>query len=143
MMMSSVAWVKFGLHNGAIRRLHIGGGFRDYRSEQERVQIGAALEIWNRDKKITNRGWDFKSGQRDFKSGKRLQIGTRGISNRGRDYKLLQNKLKRIFQNMSERLQFLWIEQPKGQTRWNKWETGLNQTTSQLCTLYGTWLLLL
>ena len=75
--MSSVAWVKFGLHNGAIRRLHIGGGFRDYRSEQERVQIGAALEIWNRDKKITNRGWDFKSGQRDFKSGKRLQIETR------------------------------------------------------------------
>ena len=98
---------KFAFHNGAIRRLHIGAGFRDYRSEQERVQIGTALEISNRDKKITNRGWDFKSEQRDFKSGKRLQIGTRGISNRGRDYKLLQNKLKRIFQNMSKRLQFL------------------------------------
>ena len=98
---------KIGLHNGAIRRLHIGAGFRDYRSEQERVQIGTALEISNRDKKITNRGWDFKSEQRDFKSEKRLQIGTRGISNRGSDYKLLQNKLKRIFQNMSERLQFL------------------------------------
>ena len=134
---------KFGLHNGAIRRLYIGAGFRDYRSKQERLQIGEALEISNRDKKITNRGWDFKLEQRDFKSGKRLQIGTRGISNRGRDYKLLQNKLKRIFQNMSERLQFLWIEQPKGQTRWNKRETGLNQTTLQLCTLYGTWLLLL
>ena len=98
---------KIGLHNGAIRRLHIGAGFRDYRSEQERVHIGTALEISNRDKKITNRGWDFKSEQRDFKSEKRLQIGTRGISKRGRDYKLLQNKLKRIFQNMSERLQFL------------------------------------
>ena len=98
---------KFAFHNGAIRRLHIGAGFRDYRSEQERVQTGTALEISNRDKKITNRGWDFKSEQRDFKSEKRLQIGTRGISNRGSDYKLLQNKLKRIFQNMSERLQFL------------------------------------
>ena len=70
---------KLGLHNGAIRRLHIGAGFRDYRSEQERVKIGAALEISNWDKKITNRGWDFKSGQIDFKSGKRLQIGTREI----------------------------------------------------------------
>ena len=97
---------KLGLHNGAIRRLHIGAGFRDYISEQERVKIGATLEISNWDKKISNRGWDFKSGQRDFKSGKRLQIGTRGISNWGRDYKLLQNKLKKIFQNMSERLQF-------------------------------------
>ena len=70
---------------------------------------------------ITSRDWDFKSGQRDFKSGKRLQIGirgisnwskrlqigTRGISNRGRNYKSLQNILKRIFRNMGERLQFL------------------------------------
>ena len=102
---------KFGLHNGAIRGLHIGVGFRDYRSRQEGVQIGAALEISSRGKKITNR--DFKSGQGDFKSGQRLQIGARGISNRGRDYKLVQNILKRIFQNMSERLQLLWIEQRK------------------------------
>ena len=57
----------FGLHNGAIRGLYIGAGFRDYRSRQEGVQIGAALEISNRGKKITNRGWDFKSGQGDFK----------------------------------------------------------------------------
>ena len=70
------------------------------------MKLGVALEISNRDKKITNRGWDFKSGQRDIKSGKRLQIGNRGISNWGRDYKLLQNKLKKIFQNMSETLQF-------------------------------------
>ena len=39
---------KFGLHNGAIRRLHTGAGFRDYRSEQERTN------------------WD---SFRDFKSG--------------------------------------------------------------------------
>ena len=98
---------KFAFHNGAIRRLHIGAGFRDYRSEQERVQTGTALEISNQDKKITNRGWDFKAEQRDFKSGKRLHIGTRGISKKGRDYKLVQNKLKRVFQNMSKRLRFL------------------------------------
>ena len=104
---------KFGLHNGAIRGLHIGAGFRDYRSRQEGVQIGAALEISNRGKKITNTSWDFKSGQGGFKSGQRLQIEARGISNRGRDYKSVQNILKRIFQNMSERLQFLWIEQRK------------------------------
>ena len=36
---------KIGLHNGAIRRLHTGAGFRDYRSEQEREQIGTALQI--------------------------------------------------------------------------------------------------
>ena len=59
---------KSGLHNGAIKKLHIGAGFSFYKSEQERVQIGAALEISNRDEKITNRGWDFKSLQRDSKS---------------------------------------------------------------------------
>ena len=38
---------------------------------------------------ITNRGKrDYKSGPRDFKSGQRLQIGAKGISNRGRDYKI-------------------------------------------------------
>ena len=70
--------------NGAIRGLQIGAGFRDCKSGQEELQIGAALGISNRDKKITNRG------DRDFKSGKRLQIGTRGISNRGKDYKSRQ-----------------------------------------------------
>ena len=76
----------FGLHNGAIRRLHIGAGFRDYRSREEAEQIGTALEISNRGKKITNRGWDFKSEQRDFKSGQKLQTGARVISNRCRTY---------------------------------------------------------
>ena len=93
------------LHNGAIRGLHIWAGFRDYRSRQEGVQIGAALEISNRGKKIINR--DFKSGQGDFKSEQRLQIGARGVSNRARNYKSGQNILNRIFQNTSERLQFL------------------------------------
>ena len=58
-----------GLQNGAIRRLQIGAGFRDYKSGQEGLQIGAALEISNRSKKITNWGRDFKLGQRDFKLG--------------------------------------------------------------------------
>ena len=40
---------------------------------------------------ITYRGRDFKSGQ-EFQIGAgRFQIGTRGISNRGRDYKSVQN----------------------------------------------------
>ena len=70
----------FWLQNGAIRGLQIGAGFRDYKSGQEGLQIGAALEISNRGKKSTNRGRDFKSGQR-------LQIGQREISNRDSDYK--------------------------------------------------------
>ena len=49
---------KLGLHNGAIRRLHIGAGFRDYGSEQERVQIGAGIS--NRSKEISNQGRDYK-----------------------------------------------------------------------------------
>ena len=73
-----VSGTKFsGLQNGAIRGLQIGargiknrGSFRDFKSGQK----------------------DYKSGQRDFKSGQRLQIGARGISNWGRDYKSVQNK---------------------------------------------------
>ena len=61
-----------GLHNGAIRGLHIGAGFRNYRLRQEGVQIGVALEISSWGKKITNRGWDFKLRQGDLKSGQRL-----------------------------------------------------------------------
>ena len=68
-----------GLQNRAIRELKIGAGFRDCKSGQERLQIGAALGISNRDKKITNWGRGFKSEQRDFKSGQRLQIWARGI----------------------------------------------------------------
>ena len=86
-------WEKFsGLQNGAMRGLQIRGGYRDYKSGQERLQIGAALGISNRGKEITNRGRDFKSGQRDFKSGQRLHVGARGISNRGRDYKSVQSR---------------------------------------------------
>ena len=36
------------LQNGAIRRLQIGTDFRDYKSGQEGLQIGAALGISNR-----------------------------------------------------------------------------------------------
>ena len=61
-----------GLHNGAISGLHIGAGFRNYRSRQEGVQIGTALEFSSCGKKITNRGWDFKLRQGDFKSAQRL-----------------------------------------------------------------------
>ena len=63
-------WEKFsGLQNGAMRGLQIGAGFRDYKSGQEGLQIGAALGISNRGKETTNRG------RRDFKSGQGLQIG--------------------------------------------------------------------
>ena len=79
-----------------MRGLQIGAGFRDYILVQEGLQIGAALAIlkWGDGGgrgEITNRGRDFKLGQRDFKSGQRLQIGSREISNWGRDYKLVQN----------------------------------------------------
>ena len=87
-------WGKFsGLQNGAMRRLQTGVGFRDYKSGKEGLQIGATLGISNWGKEITNRGRDFKLGQRDFKSGLRLLSGARGISNRGRDYKSVQNNL--------------------------------------------------
>ena len=77
-----------------MRVLQIGAGFRDYKSRQDGLQIGAALGISNRGKEITNRGRDFKSRQRDFKSAQRLQIRAIGISSRCRDYKLVQNKDK-------------------------------------------------
>ena len=46
--------------NWAIRGLNMGGGFRDYKSRQERLQIMEILGISNRDKKITNRRSDYK-----------------------------------------------------------------------------------
>ena len=58
-----------GLQNGAIRRLQIGAGFKDYRSGQEGLQIGPALGISNRGTKITNWSMDFKSGQEGFNLG--------------------------------------------------------------------------
>ena len=76
-----------GLQNGAIKGLQFGASFRDYKSGQEGLQIGAALGMSNRGKKITNWGRDLKSGQRDFKSGQRLQIAVKRISNRRRDHK--------------------------------------------------------
>ena len=85
-------WEKIsGIQNGAMRGLQIGAGFRDCKSGQDGLQIGAALGISNRGKEITNWSRDFKSGKRDFKSGQGLQIVVRGISNRGRGYKLFQS----------------------------------------------------
>ena len=46
-----------GLQNGAIRRLKIGASFRDYKSGQRGLQIGASLGISDRGKKIIK---DFK-----------------------------------------------------------------------------------
>ena len=71
--------------NGVVRGLQIGAGFRDYKSGQKGLQIDGV-------EGISNRGRDFKSGQRDFKSGQILQIGAREITNWGRDYKLVQNR---------------------------------------------------
>ena len=67
-----IKWEKFfWKQNGVIRGLQIGVGFRDYKSGQEKLQIGTAL-------RISNRGRDFKSSQRDFKSRQRLQIWGKG-----------------------------------------------------------------
>ena len=70
-------WEKFsGLRNGTIKRLQIGTGLRDYKSGQEGLQIGAALGISNRGKKITNRGKEISNWGRDYKSRQEgLQIG--------------------------------------------------------------------
>ena len=75
-----------------MRILQIGAGFRDCRSRQDGLQIGAALGISNRDKEITNRRRDFKSRQRDFKPPQRLQIRAIRTSSRDRDNKLVKNK---------------------------------------------------
>ena len=40
----------------------------DYKWGQGGLQVGAAQGISNWCKKITNRGWNFKSGERDSKS---------------------------------------------------------------------------
>ena len=77
-----------GLQNGAIRGLKIGASFRHYKSGQRGLQIGASLGISDRGKKIIK---DFKSGQRDFRSGQRLQIEAKKFLNRDTDYKSGQN----------------------------------------------------
>ena len=56
------------LQNGAIRRLQIGTGFRDYKSGKEGLKIGAALGISNWHKKTTNRGKEISNRGRDCKS---------------------------------------------------------------------------
>ena len=62
-----------GLQNGAIRRLQIGAGFKDYRSGQEGFQIGTQrllIGAWisNRGKEISNRGKRDSIWGRDYKS---------------------------------------------------------------------------
>ena len=74
-----------------MRALKMGAGFRENKSGQEVLQIGAALGISYWGKKITNRGKEISNRGRDYKSGQEVfQIGT-GIANRGRDYKWVEN----------------------------------------------------
>ena len=61
-----------GLQNVAVRGIQIGAGFRDYKSGQEGLQIGAALGISNRDKKITNWARRISNRCRGYKSVKKL-----------------------------------------------------------------------
>ena len=56
------------------------GSLRDFKSGQKVYKLGTTMS--NRSKEISNRGRDHPWGK------ERLQTGT-GISNRGRDYKLL------------------------------------------------------
>ena len=78
-----------------MRGLQIGEGFRDHKSRQEGLQIGAVLGVSNRVKEITNWGRGFQVGAKRFqireeitnrgkgdsKLGQGLQIGA-GITNR-------------------------------------------------------------
>ena len=61
-----------GWQNGAISGLQIRVGFRDYKSGQVELQIGAVLGISHRAKKITNRGRDFKSWKERFQIGREI-----------------------------------------------------------------------
>ena len=47
----------------------IGAGFRDHKSGQEWLQIGAPKGISNRGKEISNRGRDYKSEQERLQTG--------------------------------------------------------------------------
>ena len=53
------------------------------------TNIGSLRDFILGQKKNTNRGRYFKLGQRDFKSGQRLQIRAIEITNRDRDLKLV------------------------------------------------------
>ena len=57
----NIFWIRKRGNKGITNR----AGFRDYKSGQEGLQIGAALGISNRGKKIANRGRVFKLEQRD------------------------------------------------------------------------------
>ena len=52
-----------GITKQAIRELQIGAGFMDYKSGQERLQIGVS--------------WEMR--KKDYKSGKRFQIGAKRL----------------------------------------------------------------
>ena len=67
-------WKKTRKRGKKLSRLQnevIGESFMDYKLRQVKLQLEAALGISIRDKKITNRGRDFKSGKRDCKSGQK------------------------------------------------------------------------
>ena len=91
-----LAYILGLLQNGAIRGLQIGPGFRDYKSGQGGLQMGAAEAFQIGARGITNRGRDFKSRQRDL--GQRIQIEAIGI--KGRDYNLVQNTHKQMSQHL-------------------------------------------
>ena len=77
-----------------MKELQIAACFIDYKSERERLQIGAALGISNRCKENSDRGTDYKLGQEGF------QIGA-GVTNRGRDYKLVQSNVVHLTKKFS------------------------------------------
>ena len=63
------------LPNETIWELQIGAGFRNYKSAQEVLHLGAALKILNRGIKVANRD---------------------RITNRSRDYKLVQKRVGQL-----------------------------------------------
>ena len=63
--------------------------FKSGKKEAEISNWGKVISNWGNE--ISNWGRDFKLRQRDFKSGQRSQVGVREITNRGRDYKSVQN----------------------------------------------------
>ena len=62
---NSVNKIKSVLQNGAIRGLQIGADFRDYKSGQEVLQIGAVLAISSQGEKIANRSKAISNWSRD------------------------------------------------------------------------------
>ena len=87
----------FGSHNGAIRRLQVGAGFRDYKSGQEGLQIGGSFTDFKSGQKDYKSELEFQIGENRFQIRAELQIGEIEISNRDRDYKPVKNILKTMF----------------------------------------------